>query len=119
MVTRSRRIVARATLYSAVEIGARRVEATQGSPARANILTEPGSGHPVSAVPAIAGENGGSCRRLPRPEPELTRAADSHDFAVCADALRRPFADRSIDVGVLAVLHHFADCANAARCCAR
>lgn len=41
---------------------------------------------------------------------ELTRACrDSLDLAVCADALRLPFADNSVDVVMCSqVLHHFA-----------
>src|SRR5215210_4251250 len=43
--------------------------------------------------------------------PELARASKrSVSFAVCGDALRLPFADRSIDVVMCSqVLHHFAD----------
>ena len=42
---------------------------------------------------------------------ELTRASrQSVSFAVCGDALRLPFADRSVDVAMCSqVLHHFAD----------
>ena len=42
---------------------------------------------------------------------ELTRASrQAVSFAVCGDALRLPFADRSIDIVMCSqVLHHFAD----------
>jgi SAM-dependent methyltransferase len=43
--------------------------------------------------------------------PELARASrESLSFAVCGDALRLPFADRSVDVVMCSqVLHHFTD----------
>lgn len=43
--------------------------------------------------------------------PELTRASKSAvSFAVCGDALRLPFADRSVDIVMCSqVLHHFTD----------
>lgn len=42
---------------------------------------------------------------------ELTRASgESVSFAVCGDALRLPFADRSVDIVMCSqVLHHFAE----------
>lgn len=115
VVTRSLADVARCNaLFGGLSSALDEIRSTFNDLPRCATLLDVGTG--LGDIPcrarALARENGLELTTIGLDSAaELARASrQSVSFAVCGDALRLPFADRSVDVVMCSqVLHHFAD----------